>query len=63
MGTKGRGLNSEDLGLEPKTNGDLRLSNGDLKKKLGSRGGLQPPRSAPDLDYIYRSSSMRSHKK
>ena len=32
MGTKG-GLNSEDLGLDLKFNGDLRLSNIDLMEK------------------------------
>jgi hypothetical protein len=35
MGTK-EGLNSEDLGLELETNGDLRLSNSGLMEKLGS---------------------------
>ena len=43
MGTEGgRGaLNIEDLGLELEINGDLRLSNSDLRQTSGSRGGLQ----------------------
>jgi hypothetical protein len=37
MGTN-EGLNNKDLGLELEINGDLRLSNRGLMKKLGSLG-------------------------
>jgi len=37
-GQGGWGLNNKDLGLELDINGDLRLSNRDLREKSGFRG-------------------------
>jgi hypothetical protein len=37
-GQGGWGLNNKDLVLELEINGDLRLSNSDLREKSGSRG-------------------------